>query len=214
MKKAEEIVTPDSGNGDETNRVAKVAGAEAFDPYDPANLRLDQSYLRDGGVKKLLTAIPVRKPNKQEFIRTHSDPNYRLSGVAIIELREDRETYLVAPQYAEELDPNWFHICNVYLTINRQQAVSLWPVKLPDPGGRMSGWHTSGVECAEKAMKHWIRVVPNMSLGAYEIHLAENVLTEPEWPDKPFHELLKIGFKGRVIQDQEHPVILRLRGAI
>ena len=214
MKKAEEIVTPDSGNGDETNRVAKVAGAEAFDPYDPANLRLDQSYLRDGGVKKLLTAIPVRKPNKQEFIRTHSDPNYRLSGVAIIELREDRETYLVAPQYAEELDPNWFHICNVYLTINRQQVVSLWPVKLPDPGGRMSGWHTSGVECAEKAMKHWIRVVPNMSLGAYEIHLAENVLTEPEWPDKPFHELLKIGFKGRVIQDQEHPVILRLRGAI
>ena len=214
MKKAEEIVTPDSGNGDETNRVAKVAGAEAFDPYDPANLRLDQSYLRDGGVKKLLTAIPVRKPNKQEFIRTHPHPDYRLSGVAIIELREDRETYLVAPQYAEELDPNWFHICNVYLTINRQQVVSLWPVKLPDPGGRMSGWHTSGVECAEKAMEHWIRVVPNISLGAYEIHLAENVLTEPEWPDKPFHELLKIGFKGRVIQDQEHPVILRLRGAI
>ena len=212
--KEEEIGTPDSSNGDEINRVAKAAAAEAFDPYDPANLRLDQSYLRDGGVKKLLTAIPVRKPNKQEFIRTHSDPNYRLSGVAIIELREDRETYLVAPQYAEELDPNWFHICNVYLTINRQQVVSLWPVKLPDPGGRMSGWHTSGVECAEKAMKHWIRVVPNMSLGAYEIHLAENVLTEPEWPDKPFHELLKIGFKGRVIQDQEHPVILRLRGAI
>ena len=63
-------------------------------------------------------------------------------------------------------------------------------------------------------MKHWIRVVPNMSLGAYEIHLAENVLTEPEWPDKPFRELLEIGFKGRLIQGQEHPVIMRLRGAI
>jgi hypothetical protein len=53
-----------------------------------------------------------------------------------------------------------------------------------------------------------------MNLAAYEIHLAENVLTEPEWPDKPFRELLEIGFKGRVIQGQEHPVIRRLRGAI
>src|SRR4029077_1766242 len=120
MKKAEEIVTPNPSNGDEINRVAKATAAEAFDPYDPANLRLDPSYLRDGGVKKLLTSVPVRKPNKQEFIRTHSDSNYRLSGAAMIELHEDRETYLVAPQYAEEMDPTWFHICNIYLTINRQ----------------------------------------------------------------------------------------------
>ena len=214
MKKAEEIVTPDSSNGDEMNRAAKTTAGEAFDPYDPANLRLDPSYLRDGGVKKLLTSVPVRKPNKQEFVRTHPDPNYRLSGVATIELHEDRETYLVAPQYAQELDPTWFHTCNIYLTINRQQVVSLWPVKLPDPGGRISGWHTSGIACAEKAMKHWIRVVPNMSLGAYEICLAENVLTEPEWPNRPFRELLEIAFKSRVIQDRDHPVILRLRGAI
>jgi hypothetical protein len=139
------------------NRAAKTTAAEGFDPYDPANLRLDPSYLREGGVKKLPTSIPVRRPNKQEFIRTHPHPDYRLSGAAIIELHDDRETYLVAPQYAQELDPNLFRICNVYLTINRQQVVSLWAVKLPEPGGRISGWHTSGVECAEKAMKHWIR---------------------------------------------------------
>jgi hypothetical protein len=214
MKKAKKILTPDSSKGDEINRVAKAAPTEAFDPYDPASLRLDPSYLRDGGVRKLLTSIPVRKPNQQEFIRTHPDPNYRLSGVAIIELREDRETYLVDPHYAQELDPTWFHTCNIYLTINRRQVVFLWPVKLPGPGRRISGWHTSGVECAEKAMNHWIRVVSNTSLGAYEIHLAENVLTEPEWPDKPFPELSKIGLKDRLIQGPEHPVILRLRGAI
>jgi hypothetical protein len=35
-----------------------------FDPFDPAALRLDQSFTDTVGVKKLLTTIPVRKPGK------------------------------------------------------------------------------------------------------------------------------------------------------
>ena len=33
------------------------------DPFDPENLRLDQSFAETAGVKKLLTTVPVRKPN-------------------------------------------------------------------------------------------------------------------------------------------------------
>jgi len=86
-----------------------------FDPFDPANLRLDPEYLKSGGVKKLLTTVPVRKPNKQDFIRVHPDPDYRLCGVAIIELREDREIYLVLPSYAQQLDPQLFNHANLYV---------------------------------------------------------------------------------------------------
>jgi hypothetical protein len=32
-----------------------------------------------------LTTVPVRKPNKQDFIRVHPDPDYRLGGGAMIE---------------------------------------------------------------------------------------------------------------------------------
>jgi hypothetical protein len=53
-------------------------------------LRLDQNYADTVGVKKLLTSVPVRKPNKQDFVRVHQDPGYRLTPAAIIELREDR----------------------------------------------------------------------------------------------------------------------------
>jgi hypothetical protein len=152
-----------------------------------------------GGVKKLLTTVPVRKPNKQDFIRVHPDPDFRLCGVAIIELKEDRENYLVVPSYAQQLDPQLFNLCNLFLGINRQKVVFLWPVKLPEPGGRISGWHTSGLEGAEKAMAQWIRVVANMNLGAYEFFVAENSLSEPEWPTLSLRELLQIGFKGRVM---------------
>ena len=45
------------------------------DPFDLANLRLDQSFVETAGVKKLLTTVPVRKPNPQDFVRVHPDRN-------------------------------------------------------------------------------------------------------------------------------------------
>ena len=72
----------------------------APNPFDPAALRLDQSFAETVGVKKLLTTVPVRKPNRQDFVRVHADPAYRLTPAAIIELKEDREVYLVTPTMA------------------------------------------------------------------------------------------------------------------
>ena len=43
------------------------------DPFNPAALRLDQSYADTVGVKKLLTTVAVRKPTRQEFVRVHPD---------------------------------------------------------------------------------------------------------------------------------------------
>ena len=62
-----------------------------------AALRLDQSVLETVGTCKLITTVPVRKPNQQEFFRVHPDPAYRLTPAAVIELKDERETYLVLP---------------------------------------------------------------------------------------------------------------------
>ena len=39
------------------------------------------------GVKKLLTTVPVDKPHRQDFVRVHPDPRYRLTPAAIIEVK-------------------------------------------------------------------------------------------------------------------------------
>ncbi len=70
------------------------------DPFNPAALRLDQSYADTIGVKKLLTTVPVRKPNRQDFVRVRSNSDFRLTPAAIIEVKEDREVYLVLPGMA------------------------------------------------------------------------------------------------------------------
>jgi hypothetical protein len=146
----------------------------APDPFDPENLRLDQSFVETSGVKKLLTTVPVRKPNNQDFVRVHSDEAYRLTS-AIIELKDDREVYLVLPHVAHQL-PGECSPVILYTAINRQGVVFLWPVKLPAADGKILEWHRSAAEAAERAMGCWLRVKADMALGAYAMYEASSTI--------------------------------------
>jgi hypothetical protein len=179
--------------------------------FDLASLRLPQNFTETAGVKKLLTTVPVRKPNPQDFCRVHSSRDYR-ENFAVIELKEDRETYLIrGHELVSELVGEYTAV-TLFTAVNRQGIVFLWPVRLPDPDGKQMEWHRSMREAAETAMERWLRVKANMSLGAYEINAAESIMGEPEWPKEPFTELLRIGFRNRLIDTIDHPVIKRLRG--
>ena len=183
-------------------------------PFDNLSaLRLDQSYADMVGVKKLLTTVPVRKPNRQDFVRVHPDPKYRLTPAAIIEIKEDQEVYLVTPDMAQAL-PGEFATVTLFTTINRQGTLHLWPVTLPNPDGRHNEWHRSAAEGAERAMKKWVRVTASMSLRAYEIFEASGELPDPLWPDFSFQEILKIAFRERLVDRADHPLVQRLQGIV
>ena len=181
------------------------------DPFDLDNLRLDQSFIESAGVKKLLTTIPVRKPNPQDFVRVHPDPKYR-AALAVIEFKEEREIFLLPPNIANEL-PGEFVMAVMHTTINRQGVLSIWPVRLPSPDGRINEWHRSAAEAAELAITRWIRVKANLALGANEIYEAASSIPDPTWPDLSFQEIIKIAFRDRLISGTDHVVIKRLRGA-
>jgi hypothetical protein len=189
----------------------KVVGIETDDPYDPAKLRVSQDYLATANVKRLLTTVPVRRPGSQEFVRTHSSPAYR-DLLAFLELRDDRETFLVNLAAVPELQSECF-IATLHTAITRVGVVFLWPVRVPAVDGRTNNWHASAAEAAAHAMKSWVKMKANMALGAYEISLAENQVPEPEWPELSFVELYKIAFRDRLINTPDHPAIKRLRGA-
>jgi hypothetical protein len=165
------------------------------------------------GVKKLLTTVPVRKPNRQDFVRVHPSPAYRLTPAALIELREDRQVYFCTPAVAAEL-PGEFFVATLYTAINRQGVLHIWPVKLPAADGRVNEWHQSAAEAAELAMNKWIRLAANMALGAYEISEAIGLLSEPIWPDLPFEEILRLAFRDHMIQSLDHSLVKRLLGAL
>jgi hypothetical protein len=195
---------------DPVEAAVAAAASSVSDPFDLEKLRLSQDFVEAAGVKRLITTVPVRKPNPQDFVRVHPAPEYR-APLAIIELKEEREVYLLPADLAREL-PGEFVMCMLFTTINRQGVVHLWPCRLPTPDGRVLEWHRSAMEAAHLAMTRWIRVKANMGLGAYEIWEAAASISDPTWPELPLQELLKIGFKERLITSFDHLVIKRLRG--
>jgi hypothetical protein len=182
----------------------------AADPFDPAALRLDQSFTDGPAVKKLLTTIPVRKPGNQDFVRVHAGESYRLN-TAVIQLKDDREVYLVAPTLVKELLTECAPV-TLYTVMSRQGVLSLWPVRLPASDGKDMEWWRSAREAAALAMKGWVRIKANSSLGAYEIFKADGALSEPEWPELTFGELLRIAFRDYYVDKLDHAVVKRLRG--
>ena len=190
---------------------------EAIDVFDFEAIRIPPNFEREAGVRKQLTMVRVRKPRRQEWVRVHPDPAYH-AKVATIVLKEDEnskeEIYLVAPRVAEDMADE-ITLTTLYLAMNRQGDVFIWPCRDPNPELRRGDTAaTSRLEAIEAAMTRYVRV--QWKSPAYEISFrdASIVETEPVWPDKPFSELIKIAFfrVGLYIDDPNHQVIKNLQG--
>ena len=185
---------------------------EKADPFDLTTLRLSQDFASQLGVKKVLTTVPIKKPDRHNFFRVHPSPEYALE-TALLDLKAERDVFLVAPggreSIAAELTPKI-----LYTAIDRQGNIFLWPVRLPGPDGRLDDWNQSSHKNAELAKVNWTRSGANMDAGHYDTHIALGDLPEPEWPDLSFQEIVKIAFRDKIIDSPDHPVLKRLRGEI
>jgi hypothetical protein len=177
---------------------------------DLESLRLSQNFADVAGVKKAFLTIPVRKPHRHEFVRVHPEDAMSFQ-TAVLELKEKRETYLVAPELWN-IVPGLIIPKLLFTTITRQGVLLVWPISLPPEDGRQNHWHQSALEAAEIAKKRWIRISANMSLGAYEVFEATGNLPEPEWPAKTLQYIMETAFKDRFIKTMEHPIIRELLG--
>ena len=181
------------------------------DPFDPASLRISPTSNIELGVKKLITYVRVGKPNRQDFFRTHPDPDFRMVA-AVVELKEERETYVVTPQVANAF-PGEIKYVEIRVGITRTGVIWLWPVPLPAIDGRENAWNSTARDAAERSESRWIRLIANMGAGCYDVLEAPAGISDPVWPDLLLHDLLRIAFgTGRLISAVDHPVLKRLLG--
>jgi hypothetical protein len=202
-------IPPAENNGQAAGNV--LGNPTAPDLFaDLSKLRLSQDFGAMLGVKKALLTVPIRKPAKEWFIRTN--PALRIE-TCVVELREDREVYLVSPALWPELaSESTFGPRALYAAMNRQAVLFVWPIRLPGPDGKIDDWNRSALEAAAMAETQWVRVASNLSCGFYDVFTASAQWPEPDWPEIPFNKILSIAFKGRVIDSLDHPTLKRLRG--
>jgi hypothetical protein len=180
-------------------------------PFDPASLRISDAIATGGGAEKLLLVLNVQKPSKQAFVRVSPDTKLRIR-IALLELKEERETYAVTPAVAEAV-PGEVKFYELRLAVTQQGTPFLWPVPLPPAERADNSWNVTARAAADLAETKWVRLTANMSAQCYDVHVAQSAAAEPVWPDKTLQELLAIAFgNGRLIDNLEHPVIRRLLG--
>jgi len=183
--------------------------ADQPEEFDLDAIRLSQNFGESSGIKKLLTTVPVRKPNRTQFFRTH--PDHRLD-VMLLKYGDTDDLYIVMPQLRAEVE----HLAKPYrlvLTVDRGGTVFIWPLAIPDEE-RPLDWHSSAMEADAFARESWVRMQSNQSLGAYEIFQAQGQLSEPAWPVETWPELVKVAFRKKIIDAADHVVLRKLRGEL
>ena len=192
--------------------VEKVTPTFAPDPFDPANLKIRA---RDSGitVKKVLTTIPAKKkPGRQDFVRTRAGADWQVETL-IIEDEKANNYYAVMPALHDHLAQKGFTAL-LRLAVTRDGDPFVWVLKMPTTGAHYESWYQSALDGATLAETEWTLLETNKGMGCYDINVAEGIKAEPQWPDLPFKEILRLCFKDRFIDSLDHPFLQRLRGEI
>ena len=192
----------------------KNTSTEASTPSNVSlkDLRLPANYGAKLGVKKMLTAVPVGKPKKPQFFRTHQAEDMTFPAM-ILEQKETRECYAVAHDVAQQIS-ELVRAVQMHAAIDRQNNVFLIPVPMPGESGTRNPWHESLAQAVEHAKMKWLRITANMHIGGYDVYEAEGALPEPEWPDHTIDSLFEVAFRGKIITSLDHPVVQSLLGRV
>ena len=180
--------------------------------FDFNALRLPANYSAGLGVKKVLNKVPVGKPDKTKFFRVNRGGAW-IFPTFIYEDKDAKEIYIVPP-FMQPLMGTLARPAQLHAAIDRSDNPFLIPVYLPGEDGKWNSWHESLAQGVEMAIDHWVRLTANMSIKANDINQATAALPDPVWPATTMEELVKVAFRGKIIDSPAHPVIRALQGAV
>ncbi len=177
------------------------------------DLRLSQSYAAQAFGTPVNVTVAVSKPPKAFFFRVHPGESHSaiLNMLDGSKLGADGQ-HAVGPDIAP-LIQDQLRLTQLRLAVTSQGVPYLVPVPLAGPDGRVNQWHQSLARAVELAETHWIRISANMYRGGYDVFEATGQLPPPQWPTESFEDLLEIAFRGRLITDENHPLVQQLLGA-
>jgi hypothetical protein len=201
--------TPSDPVSPAPTRKALIAG------IDLDSISLAEDYAAGMEEEGTPDAIPVSKPQRDWFFRTH--PTH-WKNVRLLEIKSgpDRGFYIVAR-------PLW-PLCNgqdialkpvrLTLAVSRESGPFLWPLKLQEEGckNRADEWSASALRICKKAETAWVKMFTKPGGNCYSHKIAEGITAEPAWPSQSFEEQLALAFDGKVLQDPDDPLLRRIQG--
>jgi hypothetical protein len=134
-----------------------------------------------------VTALAVRKPNDQEYIRVR--PGVELF-FRLFKLKGSGRLYLFRPEVEPYLNARHVRQYRLVLALPLRAVVPfVWALAVPQDDMGYS-WHASADAVARDAERVWMRISADLGGGVYVGAAAEGALPEPVWPEQDFGELV------------------------
>jgi len=199
-----ENYTPSAGPV--TPEIQKKEEGDIFDDLASLGRTLDELVPSE----KLLVALPVRKPRKDEWIRCHKEI---ATPVNVYENKETREYFLILPAALEAMEDVVRHV-RFTLSVTFSGGAFIWPVPIPS-GRRPHSAHISAHAGSEAATNQWIRIF--WKENSYEVVHRRTKGKDPDWPEEipDASAMLRFACKPggiEVVDSLEHPVVKELLG--
>lgn len=181
--------------------------------FDFKALKKPSVFEQGAVVKKIVTTIPIRKPDKRDFFRVR--PDWSVS-VFILEARTG--AYLVDNSALDEAaETGCLKAVDLFFLMtfaDSEPFISY--ITLPAPDGSDNDYNRSRREAYKIGITDWVKIKANQKNGFYEVVKAISNYPEPEWPEEPatLEEAAQIAFKDFFIDSPDHPVLKELRGEL
>jgi hypothetical protein len=163
-----------------------------------------------------IVAISVGKvPAKNEFFRTHPDPNFRpIVPLVDVEIGMERNFFAVAPDMIEPLAQIGITVSDsvLYYTVTSRGSLRLVPVRCANEDGDMNEYNRTKEIGLVRATEEWVRLYTDTENGCYKVFGAPaGRFGEPQFPDLKPAKVFKIAFRdrGRLIDSPEHKLFLK-----
>lgn len=173
------------------------------------------------GVETLQAGLPHHKlAQAKDFVRLHPDEDTywspELCFVNVPIKGQKRDTlHLIDEELALQYLPSG-KIQRFRLALATKPSDVFFLCEVPTRN-EDNAWNVSNLLACENAKTTWVQATSRKEEGidGYKIDAARDpdAFPEPKWPTQSLTDLINKAFAGRIIEQEDHPALLRLIGA-
>ena len=175
-------------------------------------LRRDLPGVKGAAASGIVTISVGKAPTKNEFFRTHANPDYRpIMPIVDIEVGMEKQFFAVTADMIEPLAGIGISVSDavLYLTVTSQGAVRVVPVRCANVDGEQNEYARTKEIALIQGIDRWVRLFTDLENHCYKVFEAPlGRFGEPQWPDLKPAKIYRLAFrdKGRLIDSPEHPL--------
>ena len=181
--------------------------------FRPENLLRSQDFDALINVREVRTDVRIGAPNAQAFVRTSKkEDGWVQIDVLEIKKNSSTEVYFLSKSVASKLQGETARkTAAAILSVGRNGLPFFWYIPVPTGNALQDRTSRTKLDAAKLAMDKWVRFQWDSAKNRHVTMVAQYE-DEPEWPEEPTHELLKLAFRDRVIDSLDDPIIKDLQG--